>query len=176
MDLVVGRVAKAHGVRGELVVDVRTDDPELRFARGVVLRGLRPKRRGAAAEPEQSFTVTAARAHAGRLLLSLAEVGDRSSADALRGLLFVIDAADVDSADDPDGFYDHELEGLPVRTVDGVDVGTVANVIHLPANDLLAVRTDDGEVLVPFVREIVPTVTATEILIDPPEGLLDGTD
>ena len=169
MDLVVGRVAKSHGIRGEVVVDVRTDVPDERFAVGTVLRG-RPGRGG----DEKNYTVTAARQHAGRLLLSLAEVSDRTAADALRGTLFLIDSADVDSGNDPDEFYDHELEGVAVTTVDGDEVGVVAAVLHLPANDVLAVTTSDGrEVLVPFVREIVPTVGVDGIVIDPPDGLLD---
>ncbi|AZG44020.1 ribosome maturation factor RimM [Gordonia insulae] len=169
MDLVIGRVAKSHGVRGEVVVDIRTDDPDTRFAPGTALRGRLPRGGG-----EKSFMVTAARQHAGRLLLSLDEVSDRSAADALRGTLFLIDSSEVDSGPDPDEFYDHELEGLPVSTVDGTDVGAVSSVLHLPGGEILEVRTPEGrEVLVPFVREIVPTVTADGIVIDPPDGLLD---
>ncbi|MEE3850699.1 ribosome maturation factor RimM [Gordonia sp. LSe1-13] len=170
MDLVVGRVAKSHGVRGEVVVDVRTDDPDARFAPGTRLRARLPRGGG-----EQSFTVTAARHHAGRLLLSLDEVADRTFADTLRGALFLIDSSDVDSGDDPDEFYEHELEGAPVTTVDGAEVGVLTSVLHMPAGDVLAVRTpDDREVLVPFVREIVPTVSADGIVIDPPDGLIDA--
>lgn len=169
MDLVIGRVAKTHGIRGELVVDVRTDDPGERFAVGAVLRGRAPKGGG-----EKNYTVTAARPHAGRLLLSLAGVDDRSAGDALRGTLFLIDAADVDSGDDPDEFYDHELIGLPVSTVDGEAVGAVSDVLHLPGGELLSVTTPDGrEVLIPFVGEIVPTVTREGVVVDPPEGLLN---
>ncbi|MCF8607168.1 PRC-barrel domain-containing protein, partial [Gordonia sp. HY442] len=92
----------------------------------------------------------------------------------LRGTLFVVDAADVDSGDDPDEFYDHELEGARVVTVDGVDVGVLESILHLPGGDVLAVRAaDKREVLVPFVRSMVPTVTPERIEIDPPEGLLD---
>ncbi|ACY21337.1 16S rRNA processing protein RimM [Gordonia bronchialis DSM 43247] len=169
MDLVVGRVAKSHGVRGEVVVDIRTDDPETRFAVGTVLRGRMPKGAG-----DREFTVTAARHHAGRLLLSLAEVTDRGAADGLRGVLFLIDSSEAQPSDDPDEFYDHELEGVPVSTVDGVSVGVVESVLHLPGGELLSVRTEDRrEVLVPFVRQIVPTVTREQIVIDPPDGLLD---
>lgn len=169
MDLVVGRVAKSHGVRGEVVVDIRTDDPETRFAVGTVLRGRMPKGAG-----DREFTVTAARHHAGRLLLSLAEVTDRGAADGLRGVLFLIDSSEAQPSDDPDEFYDHELEGVPVGTVDGVSVGVVESVLHLPGGELLSVRTEDRrEVLVPFVRQIVPTVTREQIVIDPPDGLLD---
>jgi len=170
--LLVGRVVKPHGVRGELVVDVRTDEPEDRFAVGRVLRGRMPKApRGQA---DQNYTVTAARQHAGRLLLSLAEVTGREGADAVRGLLLLIDTADLTPSDDPDEFYDHELEGVPVRLVGGDDVGTVTEVLHLPGGDVLSVRTADGrDVLVPFVTEMVPTVSTELIEIDPPDGLLD---
>ncbi len=95
MDLVVGRVAKSHGVRGEVMVDVRTDEPDVRFAVGNVLRGR--KSTGKNTFVENSYTVTAARNHSGRLLLSLAEINDRDSAAALRGVLFSIDAEDVSS-------------------------------------------------------------------------------
>lgn len=170
MDLVVGRVAKSHGVRGEMVVDVRTDEPAQRFAVGTVLRARAPR----GDDADRSFTVTAARNHSGRLLVSLAEVSDRAAADALRGTLFVIDSDSVDSGGNPDEFYDHELEGLEVRTVGGEAVGRVSSVLHLPAHDVLAVRTEEGrEVLVPFVRDIVPTVGSDGIVIDPPAGLLD---
>lgn len=170
MDLVVGRVARSHGVRGELVVDVRTDDPDLRFAPGTRLRAQLPSGAG-----ERIVTVTAARNHSGRLLVSLDQISDRTAADALRGTLFVVDSSQVSSDDDPDAFYDHELEGLPVTLIDGTGLGEVTSVLHLPANDVLAVRTAGGrEVLVPFVREIVPTVSADGVIVDPPDGLLDS--
>lgn len=171
MELVIGRVVKTHGVRGELVVDVRTDSPGERFAPGVRLRGRRPRDAGGATD---EYVVTAARPHAGRLLLSLDGVHGRDAANALRGTLFVINAADVDSGDDPDEFYDHELIGLPVTTVDGAEVGTLADVLHLPGGEVLSVTTPAGaEVLVPFVREIVPEVSRDGIVIDPPDGLIE---
>ncbi|MCH5645551.1 ribosome maturation factor RimM [Gordonia sp. ABSL49_1] len=172
MDLVVGRVVKSHGVRGEVVVDIRTDDPDRRFAPGAVLRGRLPKGAG-----DRDFTVTAAREHSGRLLLSLAEVSDRTAADGMRGVLFLIDSSEAEPSDDPDEFYDHELEGVAVSTVGGAKVGVVESVLHLPGGELLSVRTEDGrEVLVPFVRQIVPTVTRESIVIDPPDGLLDEVE
>ena len=118
----------------------------------------------------------AAREHSGRLLLRLKGIGDRGDADALRGVLFVIDSADVEPSDDPDEFYDHELEGLAAQTVSGERIGTVREVLHTPAGELLAIVAPDGrEVLVPFVAAIVPTVSLADGLleVDPPEGLLD---
>ncbi|KAA0024302.1 ribosome maturation factor RimM [Antrihabitans cavernicola] len=171
MELVVGRVTKSHGIKGELVVEVRTDDPDLRFAVGTVLQGHKPRDKQLL-----SYTVEAAREHSGRLLLRLVGIDDRDSADALRGLLFVIDSADVQPSDDPDEFYDHELEGLAVRLTDGTPVGTVREVLHSAAGEMLAVVGEDKrEILVPFVAAIVPFISTADgfIEIDPPDGLLD---
>lgn len=172
MELVVGRVIKPHGITGELVVDVRTDDPEERFAAGNRLR-LKPSRGDG--RPRE-FEVESARPHGVRLLVRLAGVTDRDGADALRGNLFVVDSAELPPLDDPDEFYDHELEGMTVRAVDGREVGTVAEVLHTAAGELLSVRDVAGaEILVPFVGAIVTSVSRTDRLvqIDPPEGLLD---
>ncbi|AKK27074.1 ribosome maturation factor RimM [Mycobacterium sp. EPa45] len=171
MELVVGRVAKAHGITGELVVDVRTDDPDERFAPGNQLL-LRPSRGGGG----QDVVIEAARPHGGRLLVRLRGVSDRNTADTLRGNLFVVDSAELPPIEDPDEFYDHQLEGLAVRTVDGHAVGKVTEVLHTAGGELLAVRGADGaEVLVPFVGAIVTSVSLTDgiVEIDPPDGLLD---
>ncbi|TWS21414.1 ribosome maturation factor RimM [Tsukamurella asaccharolytica] len=171
MELVIGRVAKSHGIRGEIVVEVRTDSPELRFADGAVLTGRRPREKNT-----RTYTVAASRNHSGRLLVRLQGVTDRTAADELRGTLFLIDSADVEPSDDPDEFYDHELEGLAVRTVDGEDVGVIAEVLHAPGGELLSVKAPDGrEILIPFVTAIVPVidVAAGVVTVDPPDGLLD---
>ena len=170
MELIVGRVVKGHGVTGEVVVDVRTDDPELRFAPGAVLRAKGSDQR------ERNYAVEAARAHGSRLLVRFAGVADRDAADALRGSLFVIDSADLPPIDEADTYYDHQLEGLRVRTTDGRDIGTVAEVLHTAAGELLAVNRDQAaELLVPFVSAIVTSVSLEDriIEIDPPEGLLE---
>jgi 16S rRNA processing protein RimM len=172
MELVVGRVVKPHGITGELVVDVRTDDPEERFAVGNRLL-LKPSR-GSGKPCEMQ--VESARPHGNRLLVRLAGVVGREAADALRGQLFVVDSRELPPLDDPDEFYDHELEGLTVRTVDGQEVGAVAEVLHTAAGELLSVRNPDGrEILVPFVSAIVTSVSRADALvtIDPPEGLLN---
>lgn len=170
MDLVVGRVVKAHGVTGEVVVDVRTDDPDSRFVAGATLRG-----RSGKSKSEQRYVIESVRPHGNRLLVRLAGVVDRDGADALRGTLFLVNSADLPPIDDPDEFYDHQLEGLQVRTVEGVQVGTVAEVLHTAAGELLAVRSGDREVLVPFVSAIVTSVSLADgvVEIDPPEGLLE---
>ncbi|MEU6642308.1 ribosome maturation factor RimM [Saccharomonospora sp. NPDC046836] len=169
MQVVVGRVAKAHGIRGELTVDVRTDSPEERFAVGSVLTG--QARDGSTAR----LTVAAARWHSGRLLMRFAEVPDRTTAEELRGVLLLGDTGDLPPIEDPDEFYDHELEGLRAELGDGTVIGTVREVVHSPGGELLSIDRDGGEVLVPFVRAIVPTVDVAggRVVVDPPEGLLD---
>lgn len=172
MELTVGRVVKAHGVGGEVVVEVRTDDPQSRFATGSTLRAKGSRGLG----PERSYVVEGAREHGGRLLVRLAGVGDRDAADALRGSVFVVDSLELPPIDEPDTYYDHQLEGLTVRTATGQDVGVVAEVLHTAAGELLAVKRPDGsEVLVPFVTAIVTSVSLEDGIaqIDPPEGLLD---
>ena len=171
MELVVGRVAKSHGIRGEVVVDVRTDEPDLRFAPGTTLHARRPR-----SEATADYIIEAAREHSGRLLVSLRGVSDRNAAEELRGTLFVVDSTELPPSEDPDEFYDHELEGLEVRLTDGTLVGTVTEVLHSAAGELLSVRAaeNDREILIPFVTAIVPEVSRTDgIVIDPPEGLLD---
>ena len=170
MDLVVGRVVKAHGVTGELVVEVRTDDPDTRFAPGSRLRA-RPKN-----GPERTYFVESAREHSGRLLVRLTGVADRNAADGLRGSLFLVDTEELPPIDDPDEFYDHQLEGLRVVTTEGRLVGNVKEVLHTAAAELLSVTSETGaEVLLPFVSAIVTEVSLANqtIEIDPPDGLLE---
>ena len=179
MELLVGRVDKAHGISGELVVEIRTDDPASRFASGSILRAKGSRGLGA----ERTYVVDSVREHSGRLLVRLAGVAARGAADALRGTVFVVESDDLPPIDEPDTYYDHQLEGLRVRTTAGQDVGVVAEVLHTAAGELLAVRRGDGgaagatELLVPFVGAIVPLVSLDEgiVEIDPPEGLLDLT-
>lgn len=168
MDLAVGRVTKPHGVRGEVCVQVCTDDPEVRFAAGTVL-ALRPP----VTDP---LTVTAARWHDGRLLVRFAGVDDREHAEALRRVQLVVDSSDAGDLAGPDEFRDYQLIGLRVLlTSSRQQVGVVTDVLH-PGQDLLVVTRDGGaESLVPFVSALVPEVDLAErvLFIDPPPGLLD---
>jgi 16S rRNA processing protein RimM len=166
--LIVGRVARAHGIGGEVAVDVRTDDPDARFAEGNVL-DTDPAERG-------PLTVEQTRWHSGRLLVRFAQIPDRTGAEALRGTLLVADSATSAAPVDDDEFWDHDLVGLRAVTAAGVALGTVENVLHPPGPPLLAVRRPDGaELLVPFVRAIVPTVdvAAGQLVVAPPDGLLE---
>jgi 16S rRNA processing protein RimM len=162
---VVGRIGRPHGVRGEVTVQVRTDSPEQRFAVGAQL--------GVGAG--RTLTVDAVRPHAGNLLVRFAGVTDRAAAAELRGVLLTVDTVELPDLDDPDEFYDHQLEGLTAVGSDGAQLGTVREVVHTPASDLLVLETDRGEALVPFVRAIVPEVdlSAGRVVLDPPAGLLD---
>jgi 16S rRNA processing protein RimM len=170
MQLVVGRVGRPHGIRGELTVQVHTDDPDLRFAAGSVL-ATEPAERG-------PLTVSSSRWHSGRLLITFAGYDDRDGAEDLRGTLLVMDSADLGPPQDPDEFHDYQLVGLEVRTVAGEPVGVVADVLH-QGQDLLVVQPPSGQaadpILVPFVEAIVPEVdvAAGRLVIDPPPGLLD---
>jgi 16S rRNA processing protein RimM len=168
VQVVVGRIGKAHGIRGEVTVEVRTDDPDVRFAVDAELTTDRPDR--------PVLVVERARPHHGRLLVQFQGVPDRNAAELLRGTLLSVDAGDDPSLDDPDEFYDHQLVGLSAVTVGGEVLGEVADVVHLPASVLLAVRREGArEVLVPFVRSIVPEVDLPggRVVVDPPPGLLE---
>lgn len=168
MDLVVGRLGRPQGVRGEITVELRTDDPEARFAPGSVLR-TEPASRG-------PLTVLESRPRSGGLVVAFEGVTDREGAEALRGTVLVVDTATLPPIEDEDEWYDHQLVGLAVVDVEGTPVGTLTEVVHTAASDLLAVRAEDGrEHLVPFVREMVPTVDVPggRVVVDPPDGLLD---
>jgi 16S rRNA processing protein RimM len=168
VELVVGRIARAHGVTGEVAVDVRTDSPDLRFAVGAALE-TDPRERG-------PLTVRRTRWHSGRLLVRFDEIPDRTVAETFRGTLLVADSSTSPATDDPDEFWDHQLVGLAVLTLNGRPIGEVAEVLHATAGDTLAVRTpEDEELLVPFVKAIVPVVDVAQgrVFVDPPEGLLD---
>ncbi|MCZ7416278.1 MULTISPECIES: ribosome maturation factor RimM [unclassified Streptomyces] len=167
MQLVVARIGRAHGIKGEVTVEVRTDEPELRLAPGAVL----------ATDPAGvgPLTIEHGRVHSGRLLLRFAGVADRSAAEALRNTLLIAEVDPDELPDDPEEFYDHQLIDLDVVTRDGEEVGRIAEIAHLPAQDLFVVkRPDGGEVLIPFVAEIVPEIDLEEqrAVIDPPPGLL----
>ena len=167
MQLVVGRIARAHGIAGQVAVDVRTDAIEERFAPGTVLE-TEPAERG-------PLTVTSARWHSGRLLVAFAEIADRTTAEAMRGTLLVADSATSPAGDDGE-WWDHQLIGLEALTPAGERIGEVVDIGHPPGNDLLVVRrTGGGEVFVPFVAAIVPVVDVAggRVVIDPPDGLLD---
>ena len=170
--VVVGRIGRPHGVRGLATVEVRTDDPDLRFAPGSVLM-TDPPQRG-------PLTVTGRKWHSGTLLLQLASpdgdvYGTREDVDTLRNTLLLVPVAQLPEIEDPESFYDHQLVGLTARLTDESVLGEIV-AVHHEAQDLLVVRGAEGrEILVPFVSAIVPTVDLPGgfVVVDPPEGLLD---
>ena len=165
--VVVGRIGRPHGVRGEVTVEVRTDDPDLRFVPGAVLRTDPPER--------GPITIAGVHWHSGTLLLRLEGVDSREAAEAVRNTELVVPVADLPEIEDPDSYYDHQLVGLTARLPDDAVLGEVTAILH-EAQDLLVVRrVEGGEVLIPFVSAIVPTVDLAGgfVVVDPPEGLLD---
>ncbi|MFY1669124.1 ribosome maturation factor RimM [Plantactinospora sp. WMMB334] len=188
MLLIVGRIGRPHGIRGEVTVEVRTDDPEARFAAGAVLltgpaaSGTGPA--GARSVPgygelfqvPEQVTVETVRWHQGRLLVGFEGVHDRNLAEALRGTLLWVESTELPPPADPDEFNDHQLIGLAAVTPAGDPLGEVTRIDHAPASDLLVLRRPEGRTaLIPFVKAIVPEVdlAAGRVVVDPPPGLLD---
>ena len=156
VEVVVGRIGKPHGLRGEVTVEVRTDEPERRFAPGTTLRA--EPRPGSAAQLT-SLTVASSKWHSSVLLVAFEELADRNAAESARGILLHVTIAADETPEDPDEFYDHQLVGLSAYDVDGRPLGTVAGLVHGGAQDLLRVTTPEGrEGLVPFVKALVPEV------------------
>ncbi|MEJ3744148.1 ribosome maturation factor RimM [Actinomycetes bacterium KLBMP 9797] len=175
----VGRISRPHGIRGEVLVEVRTDEPEERFVPGRVLTtqpGAQPPTDAAAYRVPDRLTIEAVRAHQGRLIVVFEGVYDRNVAEALRGVVLAVDSAEVAAPEDPDEFNDHQLVGLTAVTPAGETLGEVARVDHAPASDMLVLRRPEGSTaLIPFVKAIVPEVDLAggRVVVDPPEGLLD---
>lgn len=155
IEVVVGRIGKPHGIRGEVTVDVRTDEPDRRYADGAVLHVEAP--RGSAFAP-RALTVSRTRWHQGVLLASFAELPDRTAAESARGVVLRAVVPADETPEDPDEFYDHQLVGLAAYDLEGVHLGEVVGLTH-GAQDLLRIKTPDRrEALVPFVSALVPEV------------------
>lgn len=165
MLLVVGRVVRPHGIRGEVVVEPTTDRPDDRFRAGQVLQAA-----------NGSVTVVAARPHSGRLLVTLRGVPDRTAAEMLRGAELSVDVPDDDSQDEADAWYDAQLVGLAVHDESGA-IGTVTGVEHGPGQDLLVLDLAQAAapVRVPFVAALVPLVDVASgrLQVALPPGLVD---
>ncbi|MEU9202543.1 ribosome maturation factor RimM [Streptomyces sp. NPDC048332] len=171
MQLVVARIGRAHGIKGEVTVEVRTDEPELRLGPGAVL----------ATEPASTgpLTIETGRVHSGRLLLRFEGVRDRTAAEALRNTLLIAEVDPAELPEDPEEFYDHQLMDLDVVLADGTEIGRITEITHLPSQDLFIVERPDGtEVMIPFVEEIVVEIDLEEqrAVITPPPGLIDESE
>ena len=167
VEVVVGRVGRAHGLRGDVVVEVRTDEPDERFGIGATVRVEGGKR---------DLTVVRSRWAKGSLIVAFDEVSDRHGAEDLRGSILVVDVEANEDPDDPDEFWDRRLRGLAVVDESGNACGIVKNVLHMPAQDVLVIDVDGTEHLVPFVHQLVPTVDVASgrIVVSSVPGLLDS--
>lgn len=167
----VGRLLKAHGLKGAIKLELYTDSPNERFVPGAVFE---------LQVPEESpwfgktVTVTELRWYNQSAVLFLDGVVDRSGAESLIKAILLIDAETEKLPDEPDAWYDHQLVGLKAMR-DGIEVGEVVRVEHFPAQDLLIIKTGEREVMLPFVKAIVPAVDIKSgtVLVTPPTGLFE---
>ena len=168
VEVLVGRVGRPHGITGEVSVAVSTDSPELRFVEGTEFVTERDGRRG-------SLRLASVRPDRDRLLVTFEGVNDRSQASQLAGTLLLAQVDRDEPTDDPDEFHDHQLIGLTAHAVDGTVLGGVTDVLHMPMQDVLVLDHAGREVLVPFVRAVVPQVdiASRTLTVDPPAGLFD---
>ena len=160
MQLTAAIIGPAHGLRGEVILNVRSDDPAV-LAPGACLE---------VEGRELTLTVRAVRMHKDRVLASFDECVSREDAEALRGARLL-----VEEHEEEDAWYPHQLKGLQARTPGGDVLGTVSGLTPGAAQDLLLVSTPHGRVMVPFVSALVPTVDVEGgvVIIDPPPGLFD---
>ncbi|MEU2544973.1 ribosome maturation factor RimM [Streptomyces roseolus] len=168
MQLVVARIGRAHGIKGDVTVEVRTDEPELRLAPGAVLLT-----DPASAGP---LTIESGKVHSGRLLLRFEGVRDRNAAEALRNTLLIAEVDPAELPEEEDEYYDHQLVDLDVVLADGTIIGAITEISHLPSQDLFIVERPDGtELMIPFVEQIVTEIDLENqrAVIDPPPGLID---
>ncbi|WP_338751303.1 ribosome maturation factor RimM [Janibacter alittae] len=169
---VVARIGKPHALRGEVTVQLHTDDPESRFVPGAVF----DTRAEVGSGVPRQLTLATARVHQGIWLLGFEGIPDRTGAESLRGTRLVLTEADTTGEVDDEGWYEEDLVGLMARTPDGVAIGEVIALEIGGAQDRLVLRRPDGgEALVPFVEAIVPEVdpSAGRLVVDAPPGLLD---
>ena len=168
----VGRLTKAHGLKGGIKVEMFTDDPDRRFSPGSVFTLQVPT---SSAWHNKSIELIELKWYNSHAVAFFKDVPDRSVAETLIKAILWIDHDLAEVPDEEDAWFDHQLLGLAVIR-DGVRVGTVAAIDHFPAQDLLTVTTPGGDVLVPFVKAIVSSVDipAGTLTVTPPEGLFEA--
>ena len=159
MRLNVGRIGRAHGILGEATIEVRTDEPERRFAVGAEVLSETGK-----------LIVSSARVHNGILLLSFEGIKDRNAIEKLRNTLLYAEVDINEPGLDEDDYHVQQLLGLRAELEDGTEFGVVTDVLNLPAQDCLAIKTKSGEVLIPFVHQLVPIVdiAGKRVVVIPP--------
>ncbi len=167
----VGRLTKAHGLKGAIKLELFTDDPGRRFVPGAVFTLQVPT---GSPWHGKTLELVELRWYNQHAVGFFKDVPDREAAEALAKAILWIDQDDEEQPDEEDAWYDHQLVGLAVVR-DGEKIGTITRLEHLPAQDLLIVKTPAGEVMIPFVKAIVPSVDITTgiVTITPPPGLLE---
>lgn len=150
MLLVVGRIGRAHGVRGEATVEIRTDNPDARFYIGAKLT-TDPKEKG-------PLVIKDLKVHSGTLLLSFEGVEDRTAVERLRNVLLLAEVDPKESNVSEDDFHISQIIDCKVIDENGKECGVVVDVLQLPAQDTLVIKVEGREVLVPFVKAYVPKV------------------
>jgi len=168
MKVTVARIGKAHGLKGEVALDVRTDIPEQRLVPGAVFET------GDSGLPQ--LTITKVRQASGRWYVGFEQITDRNGAEDARGIELLIDG---ETSDEDDAWYVHELVGLAAERPDGSRVGEVVELLDLPAHDVLVVKEPSGNrAMIPFIEAFVPEVDVPggRVIVTPPYGLLEGED
>ena len=161
MRLLVGRIGRAHGILGEATIEVRTDEPDRRFAIGNKVQ----------TDSQGELTITSGRVHNGILLLGFAGISDRNAIEKLRNVLIYCDVDIDEPGIDEDDYHVLQLIGCAAHLESGVKIGEITDVINLPGQDLLAIATENGEILIPFVHQLVPVVDvkAKKVIVMPPD-------
>jgi len=167
----VGRLTKAHGLKGAIKLEMFTDDPGRRFVPGAVFTLQVPT---GSPWHGKTLELVELRWYNQHPVGFFKDVLDRSAAETLAKAILWIEQDPAEASDEEDAWYDHQLVGLAVMR-DGVKVGTIARLDHMPAQDLLIVKTANGDVMVPFVKAIVPAVdiAAGTVTVTPPTGLFE---
>ena len=160
MRLLVGRIGRAHGILGEATIEVRTDEPDRRFAVGSKV----------STDSHGELKIISGRVHNGILLLGFDGFNDRNAVEKLRNTLLYAEVDINETSDVEDEYHVLQLVGCQVILESGEVFGEVTDVINLPGQDLLAIKTDEGEQLIPFVHQLVPTVDikSKKITVIPP--------
>jgi 16S rRNA processing protein RimM len=161
MRLNVGRIGRAHGILGEATIEVRTDLAEERFAIGAQIE----------TDGHGKLTVVSARVHNGILLLGFEGINDRNAVEKFRDVLLFSEVDINEEGFEEDDYHVLQLVGCQTYLVDGDLLGEVTEVLNLPGQDVLSIKTESGEVLIPFVRQLVPIVdiNAKRMTVIPPE-------
>lgn len=169
VEVTVGRIGRAHGLGGEVFIDLRTDEPVRRFTAGATLL---------LGDTGRSVEIAAVRWNRGRLMLSFVGYPDRTAVEALTGQVLSTRVPAAERPSEPEEFFDRHLVGLTVLDHTGSEVGTVTDVLHLPAQDVLEVAVDGGERLIPFVAALVPEVdlAAGHVRLADVGGLLEDIE